>query len=71
MRGSAISALMWADIALPNFFLCFFMGLFRIRHGPHTLLMIQAIKQMTNRVPSRPYPNMVSPSSIQPLLFNG
>ena len=71
MRGSAISALMRAGIALPNFFLRFFMGLFRVHHGPHTLLMIQTIKQMTNRVPSKPYPNMVSPSSIQPLLFKG
>jgi hypothetical protein len=30
MRGSAISALMLAGIALPNFLLRFFMGLFRI-----------------------------------------
>jgi hypothetical protein len=70
MRGSAISALMLAGIALPNLFLRFFMGLFRADRGPHTLLMIQTIKQITNRVPSSPYPNMVSPS-IQPLLFEG
>jgi hypothetical protein len=33
--------------------------------------MIQTIKQMTNKVPSKPYPNMVSPSSIRPLLLKG
>jgi len=27
--------------------------------------MIQTIKQMTNNVPRIPYPNMVSPASIQ------
>jgi hypothetical protein len=70
MRGSAISALTLAAIALSNFFLRFFMGLFHADRGPHTLLTIQTIKQITNRVPSSPYPNMVSPS-IQPLLFKG
>src|ERR1700727_1328606 len=69
MRGRAISVLMLASIALPDFDLRFFMDLFRFHRGPHTLLMIQTIKQITNRVPSNPYPNMASPSSIQPLHF--
>jgi len=71
MRGSAISARLLAGIALSHSFLRFFIGLFRIHRGPYTLLMIQTIKQITNRVPSSPYPNMASPSSIQPLLLKG
>jgi hypothetical protein len=70
MRGSAISALIAAGITWPNSFLRFFIDLFRIHRGPYSLLMIHIIKQMINRVPSSPYPNMVSPSSIQPL-FQG
>jgi len=70
MRGSAISVLTLASIVLPDC-LRFFIGLFRIGRGPHTLLMIQTIKQMTNSVPSSPYPNIVSPSSIQVLLSSG
>jgi hypothetical protein len=68
MRGSAISDLMLAGIALSDFVLRFFIGLFHFHRGPYSLLMIQTIKQITNRVPSSPYPNIVSPSSIQPLL---
>jgi len=71
MRGSAISARLLAGIALSHSFLRFFIGLFRIHRGPYTLLMIQTIKQITNRVPSSPYPNMASPSSIQPLFSRG
>ncbi len=37
----------------------------QLHHGPHIFLMIQTIRQITNSVPSNPYPNMESPSSIQ------
>jgi hypothetical protein len=71
MRASAISFLILASIALPVFFLRFLMDSFPTYLAPHSFLMIQTIKQMINRVPSSPYPNIVSPSSIQPLLFKG
>jgi hypothetical protein len=61
-RGSAISALMLADIALTDFLLCFFMTSLRASPRLHALLMSQTIKQMINSVPSNPYPNMVPPS---------
>jgi len=71
MRGNAISFWMRARISFPGFFLRFFIDSFAAAVvPPHILLMIQTIKQMTNSVPSSPYPNMVPPSSIQPL-FQG
>jgi hypothetical protein len=62
---------MLAGIPFTDFLLCFFMTSLRASLRLYALLMSQTIKQMINSVPSSPYPNMVSPYSIQPLLFKG
>jgi hypothetical protein len=61
MRGKAISALTPAVRALPDSFLRRFIDSFVILQ---TLLIIQTIKQITNKVPSNPYPNVKSPSAV-------
>ena len=62
MRGCAISVLTLAVRALYDSLFCRFMDFIRSSRGLQTRLIIQTIKQIINKVPSSPYPNIVSPS---------